>query len=52
MISKAFYSFFIDKHICDDRFVEMAQLMGMTEASKPEDFNYRSCKITGGLRRR
>ena len=38
MISKAFYSFFIDKHICDDRFVEMAQLMGMTEASKPEDF--------------
>lgn len=38
MISKAFYSFFIDKHLCDDRFIELAQLMGMADASKPEDF--------------
>ncbi|MDO4293339.1 MAG: iron-containing alcohol dehydrogenase [Eubacteriales bacterium] len=38
MISKAFYSFFIRKHVCDDRFIEMARLMGMENASKPEDF--------------
>lgn len=38
MISKAYYSFFIEKHACDDRFIEMAQLMGMKDASKPEDF--------------
>lgn len=38
MISKAYYSFFIEKHVCDDRFIEMAQLMGMKDASKPEDF--------------
>ena len=38
MILKAFYSFFINKHVCDDRFIEMAKLMGMKDASKPEDF--------------
>lgn len=38
MISRAFYSFFINKHICDDRFIEMAGLMGMKDADKPEDF--------------
>lgn len=38
MISKAFYSFFINKHVCDDRFIEMAKLMGMEDANKPEDF--------------
>ena len=39
MISKAYYSFFIDKHVCDDRFVEMAKLMGMEDA---RDFLWRS----------
>ena len=38
MISKAYYSFFINKHVCDDRFIEMAQLMGIKDANKPEDF--------------
>lgn len=38
MISKAFYSFFINKHICDDHFIEMEQLMEMKNAEKPEDF--------------
>ena len=33
MISKAFYSFFINKHVCDDRFIEMAKLMGMEASS-------------------
>ena len=38
MISKAFYRFFINKHICDDCFIEMAKLMGMSSANQPEDF--------------
>lgn len=38
MISKAYYKYFIDHHACDDRFVRMAQAMGMPEATKPEDF--------------
>jgi len=38
MISLAFYQHFIDKHVCDDRFVKMAQAMGMEDASKPQDF--------------
>ncbi len=38
MISKAYYQTFIDKHVIDDRFVEMARLMGMQDADKPEDF--------------
>lgn len=38
MISKAYYSFFIKKHLCDERFIEMAQLMGIKDADKPEDF--------------
>ncbi len=38
MISKAYYSHFLDKHVCDDRFIEMAKLMGMENADKPEDF--------------
>lgn len=38
MLSKAYYSYFIRQHTCDERFVRMAQAMGMSEASKPEDF--------------
>ena len=38
MISKAFYEFFIEKHACDERFIQMAQAMGMKDANKPEDF--------------
>lgn len=38
MISKAYFSYFVRHHGCDDRFVELARLMGMQEASKPEDF--------------
>ena len=38
MISRAFFEFFIEKHACDDRFVRMAQALGMKNASKPEDF--------------
>ncbi|GAA6292339.1 iron-containing alcohol dehydrogenase [Enterocloster asparagiformis] len=38
MISKAYYGFFVNKHTCDDRFIEMAKLMGKQDADKPEDF--------------
>lgn len=38
MIAEAFYGTFIQKHVCDDCFIEMAQMMGMEEADRPEDF--------------
>ena len=38
LISKAFYQFFIDQHACDQRFIRMAQALGMADAKKPEDF--------------
>lgn len=38
MISRAYFSYFIRNHGCDDRFIEMARLMGMHDATKPEDF--------------
>ena len=38
MISKAYYQYFIDAHVCDDRFIRMAQAMGMKDAKEPEDF--------------
>lgn len=38
MISKAFYEFFIEKRACDDRFIRMAQALGMKDAKQPEDF--------------
>lgn len=38
MISKAFYEFFIEKHACDNRFIRMAQALGMKNVANPEDF--------------
>ena len=38
MISKAYYGHFVEQHACDERFIEMAKLMGMEDADKPEDF--------------
>lgn len=38
MISKEYYKFFIEKHVCDERFVDMAKALGMTDAEKAEDF--------------
>ena len=38
MISKAYYSHFIEKGVAPERFIRMAQMMGMEKASKPEDF--------------
>jgi len=38
MISKAYFTHLIDKHVCDDRFVQMAKAMGMEDAKEPMDF--------------
>lgn len=38
MLSKAYFSYFVRNHACDDRFIRLAQALGMPEADKPEDF--------------
>ncbi len=38
MISKAYFGHFIKHHACDDRYIELARLMGMPKADKAEDF--------------
>ena len=38
MISEAFYSFFVERHACDEQFIKMAKAMGMKDADKAEDF--------------
>ena len=38
MISKAYYTHFIETHACDERFVRMAQALGKTDAKEPMDF--------------
>ena len=38
MLSKAFFTHFINKHVCDDRFINMAKAMGAEDAKDPMDF--------------
>ena len=38
MISKAYFSKWIEKGVCDDRFVTMAKALGYTGATQPADF--------------
>lgn len=38
MISKEYFTHFIANHACDERFVRMAQALGMKEAKEPMDF--------------
>lgn len=38
MLSKAYFTHFINKHACDERFVKMAQVMGYGDAREPRDF--------------
>jgi alcohol dehydrogenase len=38
MLSKAYFTFFIEKHVADERFIRMAQAMGMENAKEPIDF--------------
>ena len=38
MISVEYFRFWINRHVCDDRFIDMAKFLGMNDADKPEDF--------------
>lgn len=38
MISQAYYQYFVDAHACDERFIRMAQAMGMENAVSASDF--------------
>ena len=38
MISKEYHTHFVNKHCCDERFVRMAQALGMKDAKDPMDF--------------
>lgn len=38
MLSKAYFTHFIYKHVCDDRFIQIAKAMGMENAKEPMDF--------------
>ena len=40
MLSIAYFKHFVNNHACDDRFIRMAQALGMKDANKPEDFIY------------
>lgn len=38
MICQEFAKYVIEKHLCDESFIKMAKVMGMENASRPEDF--------------
>ena len=38
LISKAYYTHLIRRHVCDDRFIAMAEALGMENARAPMDF--------------
>ncbi len=38
MISRAYFTHFIEKHACDARFIRMAQALGVQNAKEPADF--------------
>lgn len=38
MLSEAYFTYFIEHHVCDGRFIRLAQVLGMTEATEPKDF--------------
>ena len=38
ILSEAYFQYFIDLHVCDEIFVEMAHLLGNVNANNPNDF--------------
>jgi len=38
MISKEYYQYFVDHHACDQRFIDLAKVMGKEDAHRPQDF--------------
>ena len=53
MLSRAYYSFFIDRHVCNELCrVRMARAMGMEQAAQPGDFVARrspACRRASGV---
>lgn len=37
LLCQAYFGYMADKHVCDNRLIRMAQLMGKEDADKPED---------------
>ncbi len=38
MLSKEYFRFWIDRHVCDERFIDMAKFLGKADADQPMDF--------------
>ena len=38
MLSVAYFSFWIERHVCDDKFVRLAKALGKHDATDPHDF--------------
>lgn len=38
MISRAYFTYFIEQHVCDERYIRMAKAMGIDDADDPMDF--------------
>jgi alcohol dehydrogenase len=38
MLSRAYFSHFVENHVCDERFVRMARALGREDAKAPADF--------------
>lgn len=38
LISIPYFTYFVEQHVCDDRFIRMAQALGKADASDPMDF--------------
>ena len=38
MIARAYHAWMIEHHACDDRYVDMARLMGRPQATEPQEF--------------
>lgn len=45
MISKEYYQYFIDQHICDEKFIEMAKALGKEDATEAQDFIRALCDL-------
>lgn len=38
LIAEEYYKFYIEKHVCDDRFIKMAKALGKQDSTNPYDF--------------
>lgn len=47
MIARAYHAWMIEHHACDERYIEMARLMGNAEAHDPRDFVVELTRLMG-----